>query len=414
MTSPVEKLFFSTNVRTIEALLPKAWEESPENTVKTIFHLRDIRNGGKGSRKFFVVGMKWLVQNHPEVVLKNMAQIGEIGCYRDYWEIFYPEKELRQNMLEYYANRIKDDLLLVDCDHTPSYAAKWAPSEKGSHDKKHSSVREFCKVLDMNRKEYRQVLVHLRKKIGILETKLCDRNYVSITPNDISFRSLNKYHRSLWQHVPDVYMSRLELRQSRQNVSARYPLDFVRGYRMNGCLYDATLELGWNSLILHCKFIAPWLANSVLVCESNPYTIESSALRFLLSRLCKEVYCISSNEKQLIDCKWDMMGSLHKLIRNVNYHMIQPEYNCGGTVLQNIRGIVAEHVICLDLRSCDGVVFPYNFIVWNTSGPIYESRPRHFSGYSRDLFELFLSRNEFTTADIVELGLRSVEGQVGI
>ena len=60
----------------------RAYTENPDLAMKTMFFARDVR-GGLGERKVFRVCLKWLAQNAPASVRKNISYIAEFGRWDD-------------------------------------------------------------------------------------------------------------------------------------------------------------------------------------------------------------------------------------------------------------------------------------------------------------------------------------------
>ena len=66
----------------VESIFMKAYAENPDNALKILFYLRDIR-GGLGERKTFRTMLKVLAENHKESVVKNIGFIADFGRYDD-------------------------------------------------------------------------------------------------------------------------------------------------------------------------------------------------------------------------------------------------------------------------------------------------------------------------------------------
>ena len=64
-------------------LVSKAWDEDPENTLKTLFYIRDIR-GGAGERRFFRVTMNYLLSEKKISTMMYVCMlIPEYGRFDD-------------------------------------------------------------------------------------------------------------------------------------------------------------------------------------------------------------------------------------------------------------------------------------------------------------------------------------------
>ena len=62
----------------IEQRFVRAYSENKDIATKLIFYARDIR-GGLGERRVFRVIFRWLANNEPETVRKNVEYVAEYG-----------------------------------------------------------------------------------------------------------------------------------------------------------------------------------------------------------------------------------------------------------------------------------------------------------------------------------------------
>ena len=67
-------------------LFKEAYQENPTYALKCLWYLRDI-NEGQGERRFFRVCLKWLANNYPEVVKRNLKTIPEFGRWDDLYSL---------------------------------------------------------------------------------------------------------------------------------------------------------------------------------------------------------------------------------------------------------------------------------------------------------------------------------------
>ena len=68
-------------------LFSKAFYQDRLIALKTLFYIRDIREG-QGCRREFRICMKWLAENYPDVFKKNIKNIPEFGRYDDLFCVF--------------------------------------------------------------------------------------------------------------------------------------------------------------------------------------------------------------------------------------------------------------------------------------------------------------------------------------
>ena len=93
----------------------KAFNENPLSALKILFWVRDVR-GGAGERQIFRDIIKYLVENHPNVVQKNIQAIPYFGRWDDLSVLFGTE-------LEAEATRMFVSGLIVE----NGLCAKWIP-----------------------------------------------------------------------------------------------------------------------------------------------------------------------------------------------------------------------------------------------------------------------------------------------
>ena len=143
-------------------LFKKAFEEDRTYALKCLFYLRDCR-GGAGERRFFRLCAKWLAENYPTVMRRNLQYVPEFGRYDD-WYVFV-DTPLENDM---FALMRKQLALDVQCK-TPSLLAKWLKSENTSSAESRRLGNKTREYLKMSHKQYRKTLSILRQRINVLE-----------------------------------------------------------------------------------------------------------------------------------------------------------------------------------------------------------------------------------------------------
>lgn len=85
-------------------MFQKAYEENPIYALKCLFYLRDVR-GGQGERRFFRLCTRWLAENDPDAILRNMKYIVEYGRIDDlYCLVDTPLEEEMFKLLKIYVS----------------------------------------------------------------------------------------------------------------------------------------------------------------------------------------------------------------------------------------------------------------------------------------------------------------------
>ena len=160
--------------KNIENRFMRAFAEDKNVAIKLLFFARDIR-GGLGERKVFRVILRWLAQNHPDSLVKNLAYVSEYGRFDDLLSLIGTpcEKQAMQVLCEQFAS----DVYALEHGGEVSLLAKWLPSENASNRQTICNARVVAKAFGMTAERYRKTLVALRKHISIIENNLRQKDY---------------------------------------------------------------------------------------------------------------------------------------------------------------------------------------------------------------------------------------------
>ena len=204
-TEPRVNFFFktvrSTTTENLCSMMQECWTCDPLDTLKLLFHLRDCR-GGKAEKRLFQDGVRWLIQHHPDMVLKNFDCIPFYGSYKDLLVIFLGTP-LEQEMIARFSTQLKLDLDAVKTDPKAniSLAAKWAPSESRQYDKKFHTVKKLAQSLNVNKQQYRTLyLTPLRNHLKIVEKQMCDQQWSEIDFSKLPSVALKRYTKTFKKH----------------------------------------------------------------------------------------------------------------------------------------------------------------------------------------------------------------------
>lgn len=174
-------------------LFKNAYAENPTYALKCLFYIRDVR-GGQGERRFFRVAMKWLAQNDPDAVTRNLEHIPEFGRWDDLYILVGTPVEKKAFAF------IKKQLALDVQSKTPSLLAKWLKSENTSSADSKVLGNITRKYLNMSHKEYRKVLSALRTRINVLEKLMSEKRWDEIEFDKIPSKAGMIYKNAFARH----------------------------------------------------------------------------------------------------------------------------------------------------------------------------------------------------------------------
>lgn len=136
----------------------KIFAEDPKNAIKLVFGTRLISRRGStgfGRRDEFYKACKWLNENKPELLYKNLHLIPQFGSWKDFFNEPFLDLLNQVKVFELVSKNIFDDLL-------KKYLPQIRSKTRSTRDKKRSDwAKNFCKWLGCSEKIYR-----LSKKAG--------------------------------------------------------------------------------------------------------------------------------------------------------------------------------------------------------------------------------------------------------
>ncbi len=185
----------------IENRFVRAFTEDKDIAMKTLFFARDIR-GGLGERRVFRVILKWLAENEPEAVRKNLKYVAEYGRFDDLLALF--GTQLENDMLALIKKQLKKDTLGLISGGEVSLLAKWLPSVNTSNKEAVMKGKRIAKYLGMTDAEYRKTLSALRTHIRIIENNLREKDYTFDYEKQPS-KALFKYRAAFMRNDSERY-----------------------------------------------------------------------------------------------------------------------------------------------------------------------------------------------------------------
>lgn len=218
-----------SNEKRIINLFANAYIEDKDIATKILFYARDIR-GGLGERRVFRIISKWLANNYPDTIKKNLIYFNEFGRWDDLFSLF--DTKCETDMLKYISKQFANDItsLLDKNDKTTSLLGKWMPSINASNDNTIKCGKKIAKAFNLSYKEYRKILTKLRKKINIIENYLREKDY-SFDYSKIPSNAMFKYKNAFIKNDNERYTEFLKLVQEgkkRLLTKNVYPYQIVR------------------------------------------------------------------------------------------------------------------------------------------------------------------------------------------
>ena len=238
------------------------YEEGPLIACKFFMWIADVREGA-GERNITKGIMKWMVENHPEILEKFFNLIP--GYSR--WDIlilladqqFNSNKELRQKALKIIEEQFVADLRNVNTNYSVSLLAKWMPSENASSKETRRLARQLQSDLKVIPKNYRKGLAMLREKLHVVECDMSANNWGDINYEAVPSKANLNYANAFMRHDNErrtKYLSSLRKGEAKINAKVLAPYEIVSSYcnkyesycRKGIKPYDEALEQMWKNL----------------------------------------------------------------------------------------------------------------------------------------------------------------------
>lgn len=243
-----------------------AFHEDKLLATKMMFYAGDIRQGGLGERRTFRICLRWLAENHPEIVVKNIDLIPYFNRFDSLFVLVGTECE--SIMWELIAKTLIEDTRAMKASHNgkhvpASLLAKWMPSENTSSVKTRALAAKAIKALRLSPRVYRKMLSALRKHINVTERMMSAGEWGTIDYAKVPSYAMHNYGSAFAKHDHerfDAYLKSVNKGEVKINAATLYPYDLVEKYMGNyynssvcGDCYvarntDAVVEAQWKAL----------------------------------------------------------------------------------------------------------------------------------------------------------------------
>jgi hypothetical protein len=245
----------------IEDLFRKAYQETREGALRSLFYNRDVREG-QGERRTFRIMFRWLAENDPETARKNLDVIPEYGRWDD---VLHSTKgtEVYEDALNLYEEALESG---------DSLAAKWAPSEGKSDHDMFTDLRDhmFGSGSVGNRsKRYRKLVSGLR---DVVEQDMCEENWNSIDYESVPSQAIRKYRNAFVRNDEDRFEAYLddvldESTDTKMSAGAIFPHEIVKPILQSRSAFGSGSSVGHKELKQlegQWKNLPVWMEDNVL------------------------------------------------------------------------------------------------------------------------------------------------------
>lgn len=254
-------------------LIDKSWKINPLDTIKIIFNWRDCREG-KGNCDGALSSLLYIEYQYTEWFECNFKNIPKYGSWLDLiklWHFVNYDKS-KDSIMDFLIDTLENDLKKLENNEEITLLAKWIPSENSKWDriKQPRFIIELCKNLfcinkvsnDHIRELRKNILSPLRKKIDLIETRICKGQHIDY--EKVPSNAMNKYKkifikRDAFNFIK--YLEELKPKEYITNFNELYPHDLVKQY-LDGHPEDPIIEEKWIIMKERYKF-----TDSVAVCD---------------------------------------------------------------------------------------------------------------------------------------------------
>lgn len=213
-----------------------AFREDALLATKMMFYAGDIRQGGLGERRTFRICLRWMAENYPEIVLKNIELIPYFNRFDTLFTLVGTNCE--KAMWELVAKTLTEDVKAMKTStarkHVPaSLLAKWMPSENTSSIKTRDLANKAIEALKLTPRSYRRMLSALRKHINVTERLMSAGEWTAIDYAKVPSYAMHNYGSAFAKHDHerfDAYLKSVSKGETKINSSVLFPYDLVEKY----------------------------------------------------------------------------------------------------------------------------------------------------------------------------------------
>jgi len=213
-------------------LFRRAYAEDKLLAVRALFYLRDIR-GGQGERQLFRELFKELIRMDLAVAEKVLSFVPEYGRWDDVVSV-YGFGGINETAKSLIQSQFVSDIQNYEEGKSISLMGKWLPSENASSANSRVMARQIATDLELTNREYRKAVVKLRKRIGLLEQKMSEKEWSDIDYGKLPSQAGRKHTKAFNRNDEHRYQAFLnsvvkgETKMNAGTVATYEVVDMVR------------------------------------------------------------------------------------------------------------------------------------------------------------------------------------------
>ena len=265
------------------SLANAAAKESLLYTMKTIAYIRN----GRGERNLGRRLLAWLQKYDEKQLIENMPLfLKKYGRYDDF--IYLPRNsKAMYAYLKHLGEQLVADHANMELGKSVSLAAKWVPSETSAVNKKTALTFRLARSMKIPISELRKkYITPLRTYIGILEQKMCAKDWESVDYKKVPFQAFRRHKKAFERNDREKYEAHTVVRPcvAPHEIVAPYlvgrPLneDLEASWKtvnkMDKTVVLSDVSLSTTGITLLISVTLGLLGEQVLTFEPNPQFVE--------------------------------------------------------------------------------------------------------------------------------------------
>lgn len=418
----------------VGGLFSLAYSEDKNTALRNLLYLRDVR-GGLGERDAFRKAYFKLVDNDPEIAKELIKYVPVFGRWDDVVEIYWYAKQSKntavyRESLEVMRTQISSDIDNAISGKEVSLLAKWLPSPSVTNKNRKEIANHLAHDMNVKVSSFRKMLSILREYIGIVETKLTEKNYSDIDFEKLPSKALFKYRQAFARNMEEKYVdfiTKVNSGEVKMNASNVLPYEIVKGYIEEGGWgrsklknLDNVLEATWKSLD---DTIGDSGSNAIVVADTsasmtgNPWYVAESLAIYCAERLngvFKNHFITFSSKPSLIEIPEG--GTLLSKMQEYHKHSIVDNTNIEATFRLILDTAVTYDVKQKDLPEKIIIIsdMEFDYMSKNNSETVFKSMKKEFYFHGYELPQIVFwnvdSRADNLQARSDERGVVMVSG----